>query len=133
MIKKCINCGNDLHKGKKYCSFDCQWEYAHKQYIKRWKKGQENGLKGKYGISRHIRKYLFEKNNNKCEKCGWGERNIYTNTIPLEIHHIDGDYTNNKESNLQLLCPNCHSLTETIKKRGKGRQGRKKYYDTRNH
>lgn len=26
------------------------------------------------------------------------------------MHHIDGDCTNNKIENLQLLCPNCHSL-----------------------
>jgi predicted HNH restriction endonuclease len=35
-----------------------------------------------------------------------------TGNIPLQIHHIDGDATNNKEENLQLLCPNCHTLTE---------------------
>ena len=34
--------------------------------------------------------------------------------IPLEIHHIDGDCTNNKMENLQLLCPNCHSLTSNF-------------------
>ena len=51
--------------------------------------------------------------NNKCQSCGWGETNIYSNTIPLEVHHIDGDCTNNKFENLQLLCPNCHSLTKT--------------------
>lgn len=62
--------------------------------------------------------------NKKCINCG--------NTIPLEVHHIDGDYTNNNESNLQLLCPNCHSLTNTIKSRGKGHKSRKKYYNTRN-
>ena len=31
-----------------------------------------------------------------------------------EIHHIDGNHYNNEESNLQLLCPNCHSLTPTF-------------------
>ena len=31
--------------------------------------------------------------------------------IPLEIHHIDGNHKNNKLENLQILCPNCHSLT----------------------
>lgn len=46
--------------------------------------------------------------------CGWGEENPHTHLIPLQIHHIDGDCTNNKEENLQLLCPNCHSLTETF-------------------
>ena len=32
--------------------------------------------------------------------------------IPLEVHHLDGDRMNNELSNLQLLCPNCHALTE---------------------
>lgn len=32
--------------------------------------------------------------------------------IPLEVHHIDGDNSNNELDNLQLLCPNCHALTD---------------------
>jgi hypothetical protein len=32
--------------------------------------------------------------------------------IPLEVHHIDGNHLNNELENLQLLCPNCHALTE---------------------
>ena len=64
----------------------------------------------------------------KCQLCGWGKMNIYTNKIPLEVHHIDGNYKNNKEENLQLLCPNCHSLTETYKNHNKsGRKERVKY------
>lgn len=71
----------------------------------------------------------MEKHNYKCEICGWGEENPHTHTIPLEIHHKDGDYTNNKEENLQVLCPNCHALTETYKSHNKkGRKGRAKYY-----
>jgi len=31
--------------------------------------------------------------------------------IPLEIHHRDGDRTNNLLHNIELLCPNCHALT----------------------
>ena len=27
----------------------------------------------------HIKTYLLKKYNNKCSKCGWGEKNIYTN------------------------------------------------------
>lgn len=127
----CLNCGKEFHKkqnGTKYCCQKCQQEYQHKKYIERWKNGEENGMSGEYGISKHIRNYLLEKHNNKCEKCGWGEENPHTHTIPLEIHHIDGDYTNNKEKNLQVLCPNCHSLTETHKSHNKkGRVGRKKY------
>lgn len=63
----------------------------------------------------HIKKYLFRKYNNKCARCGWGETNVYTERIPLEVEHIDGNYKNNKEENLILLCPNCHSLTSTYK------------------
>lgn len=125
----CANCGKEIGNRGKFCGTACQNEYYRKQYIERWKKGEENGLCGEYGLSNHIRRYLLEKYNCKCEKCGWGEENPYTHTIPLEIHHMDGDYKNNKEENLQVLCPNCHSLTETHKSHNKmGRVGRKKYH-----
>ena len=78
-----------------------------------------------------LRRYIFEKFQNKCCICGWSEINPYTNTLPLEIDHIDGDYTNNSEENLRLLCPNCHSLTSTYKGAniGHGRKDREKYYN----
>ena len=114
----CLNCGKEFaHRytsNNKFCTIQCQQEYQYKQYIERWKAGEEDGISGKYGVSTYIRKYLFEKYDNKCEKCGWGEENPVTHKIPLQIHHIDGDCTNNKEENLQLLCPNCHSLTDTF-------------------
>ena len=49
--------------------------------------------------------------------------NPYTNTIPLEIDHIDGNCENSYEHNWDLLCPNCHSLTQTYRgaNRGNGR------------
>ena len=99
------------------------------KYIAKWKAGLDDGMKGEYQISRYIIRYLFEKYGSKCHKCGWNERNPNTGKIPLETEHIDGDYKNNKEENLDLLCPNCHSLTPTYKgaNRGKGRKERKKY------
>ena len=68
--------------------------------------------------------------NNTCCKCGWNKVNPYTQNIPLEIEHIDGNYKNNNEDNLILLCPNCHSLTSTYKgaNLNHGRKSRKKYY-----
>lgn len=74
--------------------------------------GEEDGLTSIGAISKTIRRYLFEKNNNACELCGWSVVHPKTGTVPLQIHHIDGDCRNNKEENLQLLCPNCHTLTE---------------------
>ena len=35
--------------------------------------------------------------------------------IPLELHHLDGDRTNHNIQNLQIICPNCHSQTETFR------------------
>ena len=125
----CVNCGKEIVKKNKYCSNKCQCDYEYKIYINRWKNGEINGLVGQYGISSMIRRYLLEKFNNKCQQCDWGEINHFTKKIPLEIHHKDGDYSNNKESNLELLCPNCHSLTETYKNANKnGRKNRNKYF-----
>lgn len=108
--EKCVNCGCELKKQQtKYCSFECQHEYEYKKRIEEWKETPENF--NSESIPTFIKKYLMEKHNNKCEKCGWGETNETTGSIPLQIHHIDGDCTNNKEENLELLCPNCHSLT----------------------
>lgn len=66
-------------------------------------------MRGSYGISRYIVQYLFDKYNNQCARCGWHEVNPFTGKVPLEVEHIDGDYRNNDESNLTLLCPNCHA------------------------
>lgn len=110
----CQNCGKQLERNKKYCSKDCEREYKEKVFLNEWKNGINNGMSGMYGVSKKIRDYLFKKHNNKCELCGWCEVNPHTGKIPLQIHHIDGDCTNNSEENLQLLCPNCHSLTETF-------------------
>lgn len=71
---------------------------------------------------------IFVKNYLIKQICGWGEINSYTKKVPLEVHHIDGNYLNNNEENLQLLCPNCHALTSTYKAANKnGRKGRDKY------
>lgn len=92
----------------------------YENYLSRWKQGLETGMRGPALISRHIRRYLFEKFDNSCSICKWSEVNPYTGLIPLEVEHIDGNYKNNSEENLTLLCPNCHSLTSTYKALNKG-------------
>lgn len=131
VLKYCINCGKELNNRKsKYCNGKCQSEFQYKSYIDRWKNGLEDGIKSVYYLSNYIRKYIHEKYNHQCALCGWNEINNFTNKIPLEVEHIDGNHMNNKEENLILLCPNCHSLTSTYKgaNKGNGRKNRKKYY-----
>ena len=133
--KYCLNCGKLLNNNQtKYCSSSCQQQYQNKQKIELWHLGQFDGMSGKYGLSKAIRNYLLKKSNYSCELCGWNKINPITGKSPLEIHHKDGDYKNNKEDNLQVLCPNCHSLTPTYKALNKdgredreGLSGRKEY------
>lgn len=49
----------------------------------------------------------------RCERCNNTE--WLQEPIPLELHHIDGDRTNNKLCNIELLCPNCHALTDNYR------------------
>ena len=39
--------------------------------------------------------------------------------IPLELHHIDGNNQNNNLTNLTLLCPNCHAMTDNYRGKNK--------------
>lgn len=114
-IKKCvcIVCNKEFttDRLRKYCSNKCHQAQVYKDYIDRWKNGLEDGNKGSCSISGYIRRYLFKKYDNKCCKCGWAGINPVTKNIPLEVNHIDGNSENNKEENLELICPNCHSLT----------------------
>ncbi|MGW0393934.1 HNH endonuclease [Streptomyces sp. NPDC003042] len=58
---------------------------------------------------------------NTCQMCGipaaWQGY-----PLPLEVDHIDGNWRNNLPENLRLLCPNCHSTTDSYRGRAKGRR-----------
>jgi len=130
---KCIFCGKDYIGSRKnkglYCSSKCQKDYEYESYIELWKNDEIDGSIKNSRVSKHIRRYLFEKYDGKCSRCGWDTPNPYIGKVILEIEHIDGNSTNNIEGNLDLICPNCHSLTSTYKalNYGNGNRIRLKY------
>lgn len=105
-------------------------DYVGKQLFKQkaielgiWKPGKRGEkvklsdvLEGKHPQyhSSHLRKRLIAEGikEAKCECCNqsfWmGQK------IPLTLHHIDGNHGNNKIDNLQILCYNCHAMTENF-------------------
>lgn len=64
------------------------------------------------GNSKNFKMRLFRAGlkENKCEECGIVEWN--GKPITLQLHHVDGNRSNNKLENLQILCPNCHTQTD---------------------
>lgn len=72
----------------------------------------------KYIQTDRLKKRLIKENykDHKCERCGLTE--WQGNPIPLELHHKDGNRFNNALDNIELLCPNCHALTDNYRGRG---------------
>ena len=68
-------------------------------------------IKKEIVVTSKLRKKLIRDGikKNECEMCGISE--WLGLDIPLELHHVDGNRFNNELENLQILCPNCHSLT----------------------
>lgn len=58
----------------------------------------------------------------RCERCGLSEWR--GRPLSVALHHINGDRLDNRLENLELLCPNCHSQTDTYA----GRNGRRTVY-----
>lgn len=132
--KFCEYCGKQLTKrqilsGNIYCSQKCDIDRKYEESINLWKQGENNGYNGNdKQIKPFIKRYLQEKYNNSCEVCGYNEVNPFTGKSILQVHHIDGDCTNNEEENLQLLCPNCHAKTENYGGRNKNSKRHRKVY-----
>jgi len=123
----CLNCGKEPHRSYyKYCSNACQLEYQRNAYIRKWQGGEVVGLQSIGVVSTSIKIYLRNKFGNKCCLCSWSEVNPRTGEVPLVADHIDGNWRNNVEENLRLLCPNCDALSPTFAglNRGNGRKNR---------
>lgn len=82
-----------------------------------WNKDKQLKDWSDYTKSRQVKKHLIRIKGHQCEVC---LNTLWNNfPIPLELHHLDGDRTNNKETNLQLLCCNCHAQTDNWRARNR--------------
>lgn len=66
-----------------------------------------------YTNTSKLKKRVLEANllEYKCAICGISEWN--SKPLVLQLDHINGNNRDNRIENLRLLCPNCHSQTET--------------------
>ncbi len=120
---KCLHCESVIpFKGytynHKYCDNMCQAEHRRTENLAR---DIKLFTEGKLKRRPNIRTVLTNIRGYKCECCGISEHN--GKEIILQVDHINGDPYNDNPENLRLMCPNCHSQTETFAgaNRGKGR------------
>jgi len=65
-----------------------------------------------------LRRFLTGLHGHSCAVCSINEWN--SRPLTLQVDHIDGNAGNNFPSNLRLICPNCHSQTDSFTGRNKG-------------
>ena len=101
--------GYDEYIGKRIGSFKDTWVKKNKEKISNVMDVEFESLTQKLKRLR-----ILKEQNLKCSECGVGE--IYNNKpLKFELDHISGDRSDETRKNLRLVCPNCHSQTDTYK------------------
>lgn len=81
---------------------------ARERRLKLWSEGK---FQYKKTSTKKLRDFMLSEQNGRCNICGsepmWNGR-----SLTFQINHIDGNNKNNERSNLELICPNCHTQTE---------------------
>lgn len=111
--RNCIQCGAEFYPATKTtqcCSRECsrliQAGIVKQRQIELFQKGQLH-----HAIA--IKKVIKHLHGSKCEICG--QIDTHNNKpLVLQLDHINGDSDNNLPENVRLLCPNCHSQTDTF-------------------
>ena len=142
-VRECSNCSSDFysrrHSKKKYCSHNCASEASSKSiyvfcshcgkrflikpsrlretnFCSRACKDKAQRIGGVLHVESHngglstYRSRALRDKGCKCSECGYEDDDRM-----LDVHHIDGDRSNNHIDNLEVLCVWCHAL-ETRKR-----------------
>lgn len=120
---KCLMCSKPTSGYQNiYCSNKCRGDHQSQLHEAKILSDENVGWKS-------IREYLIH-TVGSCQCCGikkWNDK-----PLSFECDHIDGDRSNNVLSNAKLLCPNCHSQTDTYRAKNvnnpKGKETRAKRY-----
>jgi hypothetical protein len=105
--KPCKSCGV-ITDNISFCNRKCQIDFNQNEIYKKIDSGTYKVEP--FGGNHVVKNYLILRRGYKCECCKldvWMDQKM-----PLTVHHIDGDASNNHPDNIQLLCWNCHSLTD---------------------
>lgn len=121
----CPKCSGPKAPQSVHCHL-CYLEEKVKNKIDSWLSGEWRGGTD-INLSKTVRRYLLEQANYACSKCGFNTMHPVDGKPVIEVNHIDGNGENHHPSNLEVICPNCHSLTPNYRARNLG-NGRKRYY-----
>lgn len=121
----CLACNKELSPSatrkkigaKKYCNVSCQHLFQSLLNRDAFLRGDFNNKLIGYPTNSWTRNLLIEKFGARCNCCGLSEWN--SKPLTLEVNHKDGNAANNVLENLEFLCPNCHSQTDTFKAKNK--------------
>lgn len=109
---QCLTCGKPTaDKARKFCSMKCYGENIHRSNAP----VVESNTQVPWTT---IRTYLIRRVGKcfECKRSKWRGKKLI-----LQCDHIDGNPKNNVLSNARLLCPNCHSQTDTFCKKNVAR------------
>lgn len=103
---------------EKLDAYNISYHFINEKTIRSKKELSEILTKNSSYKSADLKKRLIQENLKQdiCEICGqtnsWNKK-----PLVLQLDHINGDHYDNRLENLRIVCPNCHSQTETFSSR----------------